>query len=192
MFIYPKKKNPQICKFISSIEEKCKLSRFKKTSLTIPCRIADFLMHSNTNSYASLTNPSPQRQLFLAPPRRPSQRRTVLPGLAELADCVEGPSGVPLPTYFVDDYGVGSVKFLLAVAKDSANLRFKMDGLRICENLFWLKGSGKFTLHGLCSSFLGCLVAGKIRMEKSVSFCSFLGCSFLVVWVLYFTISKLG
>ena len=73
MFIYPKKKNPQICKFISSIEEKCKLSRFKKTSLTIPCRIAYFLMHSNTNSYASLTNPSPQRRLFPAPlPRLPS------------------------------------------------------------------------------------------------------------------------
>ena len=92
--------------------------------------------------------------------------------LAELADYVEGRSGVPLPTYFVGDYGVGSVKFLLAASKDSANLGFKMDGLRICENLFWLKGSGKFTLHGLCSSFLGCLVAGKIRMGKSESFCS--------------------
>lgn len=33
----------------------------------------------------------------------------------------------------------------------TANLGFKMDGLKICDNLFWLKGSGKFTLHGMLS-----------------------------------------
>ncbi|KAK3014715.1 hypothetical protein RJ639_008385 [Escallonia herrerae] len=28
---------------------------------------------------------------------------------------------------------------------------FKMDGLKICENLYWLKGSGMFTLNGITS-----------------------------------------
>jgi hypothetical protein len=69
-------------------------------------------------------------------------------GLDELADYTEGRSKVPLPTYFVGDYGVGAFKVLSAATRDSANKGFKMDGLRVCENLFWLKGSGKFTLHG--------------------------------------------
>ncbi|KAI3694413.1 hypothetical protein L1987_77378 [Smallanthus sonchifolius] len=48
----------------------------------------------------------------------------------------------------------GAVKVLSAAAKESGNLGFKMDGLKIRDNLFWLKGSGKFTLHGLSVAYL--------------------------------------
>ncbi|XAR67160.1 hypothetical protein NMG60_11013617 [Bertholletia excelsa] len=74
--------------------------------------------------------------------------------LEEFSDYIEGRSQVPLPTYFIGDYGVGAVKFLSAAAKDPANQGFKMDGLIICENLYWLKGSGRFTLHGLSVAYL--------------------------------------
>ncbi|XP_024017167.1 zinc finger CCCH domain-containing protein 64 [Morus notabilis] len=74
--------------------------------------------------------------------------------LAEFADYLEGRSEIPLPTYFIGDYGIAAAKFLLAASKDPANQGFKMDGLKIRENLFWLKGSGKFTLHGLCVAYL--------------------------------------
>ncbi|KAF5935217.1 hypothetical protein HYC85_026346 [Camellia sinensis] len=57
------------------------------------------------------------------------------------------------PTYFIGDYGVGAMKVLSAALKDSANRGFKMDGLRICGNLYWLKGSGKFTLNGIPQIF---------------------------------------
>lgn len=69
--------------------------------------------------------------------------------LDEFMDYVEGRSVIPLSTYFIGDYGVGAAKVLLASSKDSANQGFKMDGLKICANLHWLKGSGKFTLHGI-------------------------------------------
>ncbi|KAL7189266.1 hypothetical protein ACSBR1_039003 [Camellia fascicularis] len=74
--------------------------------------------------------------------------------LEEFMDYIEGRSQIPLPTYFIGDYGVGAMKVLSAATKDSANRGFKMDGLRICGNLYWLKGSGKFTLHGLSVAYL--------------------------------------
>ncbi|XP_022147642.1 zinc finger CCCH domain-containing protein 64 isoform X2 [Momordica charantia] len=74
--------------------------------------------------------------------------------LNEFMDYVEGRSAIPLSTYFIGDYGVGAAKVLLASSKGSANQGFKMDGLKICENLHWLKGSGKFTLHGLSVAYL--------------------------------------
>ncbi|XP_041005557.1 zinc finger CCCH domain-containing protein 64 [Juglans microcarpa x Juglans regia] len=74
--------------------------------------------------------------------------------LDELMEYIEGRSQVPLPTYFIGDFGVGAAKPLLAASKDLANQGFKMDGLKLCENLFWLKGSGKFTLHGLSVAYL--------------------------------------
>lgn len=73
--------------------------------------------------------------------------------LEEFVDYVEGRSPVPLPTYFIGDYGIGAPKVLSAASRSHANLGFKMDGLKICENLYWLKGSGKFTLHGNVYSF---------------------------------------
>ncbi|XP_031261073.1 zinc finger CCCH domain-containing protein 64 [Pistacia vera] len=72
----------------------------------------------------------------------------------EFMDYVEGRSEIPLPTYFIGDYGVGAAKVLIAASKDSFNQGFKMDGLKISNNLFWLKGSGKFTLYGLSVVYL--------------------------------------
>lgn len=68
--------------------------------------------------------------------------------LQELMEFIENRSQVPLPTYFIGDYGVGTTKVLVAASRDSANQGFKLDGFKICNNLFWLKGSGKFTLQG--------------------------------------------
>ncbi|GAV77689.1 CwfJ_C_2 domain-containing protein/CwfJ_C_1 domain-containing protein [Cephalotus follicularis] len=74
--------------------------------------------------------------------------------LEELIDYVEGRSHIPLPTYFTGDYGIGAAKVLLSASTNSANLGFKMDGIMISPNLFWLKGSGKFTLNGLSIAYL--------------------------------------
>ncbi|XVE97983.1 hypothetical protein REPUB_Repub03eG0066000 [Reevesia pubescens] len=74
--------------------------------------------------------------------------------LDELMDFVEGRAQIPLPTYFIGDYGVGAAKVLSAVSKNTANQGFKMDGFKVCDNLFWLKGGGKFTLHGLSVAYL--------------------------------------
>nr|GMC63554.1 zinc finger CCCH domain-containing protein 64 isoform X1 [Ipomoea batatas] len=75
-------------------------------------------------------------------------------GLEEFNGYIEGRSKVPLPTYFIGDYGAGAPKILSAASKESSNQGFKMDGLRISDNLYWLKGSGKFTLHGLSVAYL--------------------------------------
>ncbi|CAK9140534.1 unnamed protein product [Ilex paraguariensis] len=75
-------------------------------------------------------------------------------GLEELMDYVEGRSRIPIPTYSIGDYGIGAPKVLSAASKDSSNQGFKMDGLNICDNLYWLRGSGKFNLHGLSVAYL--------------------------------------
>ncbi|CAL9112288.1 unnamed protein product [Musa acuminata var. zebrina] len=75
-------------------------------------------------------------------------------GLDEVADYIEGRSAVPIPTYFTGDYGVGAARFLSAASKLPSNRGFKTDGLEVCPNLFWLKGSGKFSLHGLSVMYL--------------------------------------
>ncbi|KAL8093926.1 zinc finger CCCH domain-containing protein 64 [Apium graveolens] len=74
--------------------------------------------------------------------------------LEEFMNYIDGRSTFPLHVYFIGDYGAGAPKVLSVAAKDSANLGFKMDGLKVCHNLFWLKGSGKFTLHGLSVAYL--------------------------------------
>lgn len=53
-----------------------------------------------------------------------------------------------IPTYFTGDYGVSTPKILSVTSKKTENQGFKMDGLVVAHNLFWLRGSGKFTLHG--------------------------------------------
>lgn len=67
----------------------------------------------------------------------------------EFMSYIEGGSHIPLPTYFIGDYGVAAPKILSAASKDPANRGFKMDGFRVCDNLYWLKGSGKFHLFGM-------------------------------------------
>ncbi|KAI4344517.1 hypothetical protein L6164_011734 [Bauhinia variegata] len=74
--------------------------------------------------------------------------------LDEFMGYIEGRTQIPLPTYFIGDYGVGAPKVLLAASKDPVNSGFKMDGLKVCENLYWLKGSGKFVLLGLSVAYL--------------------------------------
>ncbi|KAL7589477.1 hypothetical protein Lser_V15G38867 [Lactuca serriola] len=74
--------------------------------------------------------------------------------LEELTEYVEGRKNIPLPTYFIGDYGAGAAKVLSAAAKETGNQGFKMDGLKIRDNLYWLKGSGKFTPHGLSVAYL--------------------------------------
>ncbi|WOL03010.1 zinc finger CCCH domain-containing protein 59 isoform X3 [Canna indica] len=75
-------------------------------------------------------------------------------GIDEVADYFDGRSAVPIPTYFTGDYGVGAARFLSAASKLPSNRGFKTDGLEVCPNLFWLKGSGKFSLHGLSVAYL--------------------------------------
>ncbi|CDP03158.1 unnamed protein product [Coffea canephora] len=75
-------------------------------------------------------------------------------GLEEFNDYIAGRSNFPIPTYFIGDYGVGAPKILSAASKEAGNQGFKMDGLKVCGNLYWLKGSGKFTLHGLSVVYL--------------------------------------
>ncbi|KAL5149419.1 Zinc finger CCCH domain-containing protein 64 [Glycine soja] len=74
--------------------------------------------------------------------------------LEDFTKYIEGGSHFPLPTYFVGDYGVAAPKLLLQASKDSANQGFKMDGFKVCHNLYWLKGSGKFSLFGLSVAYL--------------------------------------
>ncbi|XP_042382854.1 zinc finger CCCH domain-containing protein 59-like isoform X1 [Zingiber officinale] len=75
-------------------------------------------------------------------------------GIDEVADYFEGRSAVSIPTYFIGDYGVGAIRFLSAASKPLAARGFKTDGLEVCPNLFWLKGSGKFSLLGLSVVYL--------------------------------------
>ncbi|ESQ42724.1 hypothetical protein EUTSA_v10013022mg [Eutrema salsugineum] len=74
--------------------------------------------------------------------------------LDEFLDYVEGRAQVPIPTYFTGDYGVAAPKILSATSRKAENQGFKMDGLEVSHNLFWLRGSGKFTLHGLSVAYL--------------------------------------
>ncbi|KAL1217423.1 Zinc finger CCCH domain-containing protein 64 [Cardamine amara subsp. amara] len=74
--------------------------------------------------------------------------------LDEFLDYVEARAQVPIPTYFTGDYGISAPKILSKTSKKAENQGFKMDGLEVSHNLFWLRGSGKFTLHGLSVVYL--------------------------------------
>ncbi|PHT73534.1 Zinc finger CCCH domain-containing protein 59 [Capsicum annuum] len=75
-------------------------------------------------------------------------------GLEEFNGYIEGRFKIPIPTYFIGDYGAGSPKILSEALKDPSNKGFKMEGYRVCDNLYWLKGSGKFSFHGLSVAYL--------------------------------------
>ncbi|XP_021715122.1 zinc finger CCCH domain-containing protein 64-like isoform X1 [Chenopodium quinoa] len=74
--------------------------------------------------------------------------------LEEFMEYTDGRREIPIPTYFIGDYGVAAPKVLSAAVKDPGNQGFKLDGLRVCHNLYWLKGGGKFTLFGLSVAYL--------------------------------------
>lgn len=67
----------------------------------------------------------------------------------ELSDYVDGRAAVPIPTYFTGDYGVGAARVLSAAAKRFPDRGFATNGVELCPNLYWLKGSGRFSLQGL-------------------------------------------
>ncbi|KAK9099313.1 hypothetical protein Syun_026358 [Stephania yunnanensis] len=76
--------------------------------------------------------------------------------LQDFMDYIEGRTPIPIPTYFVGDYGVGAAKVLAdALSGDEGNRGFKIGGLRVCENLYWLNGSGKFNLDSGIVQFCG-------------------------------------
>ncbi|KAJ0971349.1 hypothetical protein J5N97_019308 [Dioscorea zingiberensis] len=75
--------------------------------------------------------------------------------LSDLSDFIDGRSTVPIPTYFIGDYGCGAGQFLSVASQHPSNRGFKTDGLQLCPNLFWLRGSGRFSLHGLNVVYLG-------------------------------------
>jgi hypothetical protein len=55
---------------------------------------------------------------------------------------------IPLPTYFIGDYGEGAAALLAPAKAKAAETGIPMDGVRICDNLLWLKGSGILNLKG--------------------------------------------
>ncbi|KAJ4708653.1 Zinc finger CCCH domain-containing protein 64 [Melia azedarach] len=91
--------------------------------------------------------------------------------LDEFMDYVEGRPEIPLPTYFIGDYGVGAAKVLMVLSKNSANQGFNMDGIKITNNLFWLKGSGKFTLHEIssCSISYSSIYHGNVKRVQNAA-----------------------
>ncbi|GLJ46531.1 hypothetical protein SUGI_0980670 [Cryptomeria japonica] len=74
--------------------------------------------------------------------------------LDEMLLYIQGQKEIPLPTYFIGDFGEGAASVLSAAKLESANQGFKMEGIPVCKNLYWLKGSGKFILHGLSVAYL--------------------------------------
>ncbi|TVU09313.1 hypothetical protein EJB05_42777 [Eragrostis curvula] len=70
----------------------------------------------------------------------------------DVADYIDGRAAVPIPTYFTGDYGPAAPRLLSKAA--AAARGFSPDGIEICPNLFWLRGSNRFTLHGLSVVYL--------------------------------------
>ncbi|CAD6225179.1 unnamed protein product [Miscanthus lutarioriparius] len=70
----------------------------------------------------------------------------------DVADYIEGLASVPIPTYFTGDYGPSAPRLLLKAASGARG--FAPGGIEICPKLFWLRGSNRFTLHGLSVVYL--------------------------------------
>ncbi|GJM98972.1 hypothetical protein PR202_ga16026 [Eleusine coracana subsp. coracana] len=70
----------------------------------------------------------------------------------DVADYIDGRAAVPIPTYFTGDYGPAAPRLLSKAA--AAARGFSPGGIEICPNLFWLRGSNRFTLHGLSVVYL--------------------------------------
>ena len=75
----------------------------------------------------------------------------------EITELVEGKQELPLPTFFVGDYGA-TAGAILSTAKSKSTLG--TDGVSLCKNLIWLKGSGILNVQGqLSCSYLWLLDA---------------------------------
>jgi len=66
----------------------------------------------------------------------------------QFKEYVSGQKSVPIPTYFIGDYGEGAEELSSQVAGDSTGKG------QICENLFYLRGAGIREIAGLRVAFL--------------------------------------
>eukprot|EP00249_Psilotum_nudum_P020073 c27549_g1_i1 orf=3-1673(-) len=72
----------------------------------------------------------------------------------EMMEYIGGKKEIILPTFFIGDYGEGAELMLLSAKSRAVTFGPTMDGISICDNLYWLKGSGIFDLHGLRTAYL--------------------------------------
>lgn len=63
----------------------------------------------------------------------------------EISELIEGKLELPIPTYFVGDYGA-SASAILSAAKSKSSLG--SEEVSLCKNLIWLKGSGILNVQG--------------------------------------------
>lgn len=61
---------------------------------------------------------------------------------------VEGKHEITLPTYFIGDYGEAAGMVLSSAKLKAEQMGLTYEGVPVCKNLFWLKGSGIFNLKG--------------------------------------------
>ncbi|KAJ7531546.1 hypothetical protein O6H91_14G048500 [Diphasiastrum complanatum] len=75
-------------------------------------------------------------------------------GVKEVENYVKGEKLLPIPTYFTGNYGEGShlLRYIGATGVDSTSIIGKVC---VCNNLFWLKGSGLLKVNGLSVAYLG-------------------------------------
>lgn len=74
--------------------------------------------------------------------------------MQEVIEFIEGPKEIPLATYFIGDYGDAAGVALSSAISKAASVGLTMEGIPICKNLYWLKGSGILNLHGLRVAYL--------------------------------------
>jgi hypothetical protein len=60
----------------------------------------------------------------------------------------KGEETIPVPTYFIGDYGEGATSLLAPARSKALDMGFSVDGIPVCDNLFYLKGSGVLNLKG--------------------------------------------
>lgn len=75
-------------------------------------------------------------------------------GIEEVQEYIDGAKQIPLPTYFIGDYGEGAGLILSASKAKAAEAGgLSVEGIPVCHNLVCLKGSGVVTIHGEFLSF---------------------------------------
>ncbi|MCO5571469.1 hypothetical protein L7F22_025209 [Adiantum nelumboides] len=72
----------------------------------------------------------------------------------EVKPFVEGNIDIPLPTYFIGDYGEVAGMVLSAAKQKAKEIGLVFEGVSVCNNLYWLKGSGILHLKGLRVAYL--------------------------------------
>eukprot|EP00250_Pteridium_aquilinum_P012486 c20756_g3_i1 orf=573-2408(-) len=75
-------------------------------------------------------------------------------GIHEVMQFVDGVHEIPLPTYFIGDYGETAGTILSSAKLKAGQTGLALEGIPVCKNLYWLKGSGIFHLEGLRVAYL--------------------------------------